>query len=957
MADPFTVLGATSSILTLVEFSWKLLSSAAAVYRTGESKDHAVLSTIAADIRQLAAPIVASPEYDQSLRDMIKESEAIAKALLDALEALKIQGKATVWKSFMVALKDVWKRKDIDAFSQRLVKLQSQVASHVQMVVMNRVSAMSRALADMERANKDLGVNMRTGFEGLRKDIIAAAEKAALNDSNDDAPALEVSENTDSLARGSAAGFSANLRDLSGTLTHLWNARRTTGENLTVLRSLYFNQIRTRYQKIPTAHAETFEWIFRPETSDDPRTRQIQFTRWLRDRDGVFWIQGKPGSGKSTLMKFISQHDETEHLLKIWAGDKELVLASYYFWYAGTPLQKSQVGLFRSILFDILRRFPTLIPRVIELRAGMKDDLNDDWSWTVDELLSICRTVLADASSAKFCIFLDGLDEYEEGRLAPEDLVESVQALTRIPNVKLCVSSRPWSVFADAFGSTDSSLKLEDLTRRDIYQYTSDKLNGNRQFAKMVKVAPACPDLVEEVTERARGVFLWVYLVVRNLLTGLTNGDSIHLLQSRLEMFPEDLDGFFRHMIATIPQMYRHHTLRLFEMVKSAPEPQYAMAFSFVDEVETDPELLLSLPIHKMLDSEIEWRLDQVRRRLDARGKGLLELIVDDKLGPYTGSKIDFLHRTVYEFLHRSDGLGVLFQDNQTSNSPSTPLVMCAALLATLKRDPDDRARQDMVPKMFEWARRVSNGNEAQTKLVNVLREGQAACDKMRLRFCSPAFHGLACVYGILPFVESELRTEACADRISKDSALNLVLSAVHTVPNLDVVKALLDAGANPNAKYGPLTAFGALVSNMGLFKANPAEWEDIKQILRMLLNHGADTDTTVTRGVSGRKAWQTIRESFPEEEDFMALSGSARLSSSVTSRAAEQSDISEAAEESDISEAAEQSDSPEATARSNRRKAAEQPDRPRATGKWSLSRAAAKWQWFQRRAKSLLSR
>ncbi|KAK5663818.1 hypothetical protein OQA88_21 [Cercophora sp. LCS_1] len=473
MADPFTVLGATSSIITLVEFSWKLLSSAETVYQLGESEDHAVLSTIAEDVKRLATPIVASPDHDQSLRDLVEQSVSIAQDLLEALEALKIQGEITVWKSFLVALKDVWKKKKIEAFSHRLAKLQSQVASHVQMVILGRVSDISRALADVQRANKELGINMQMGPDGLREHLMVAAEKVAPDDLSYEVEMkreFKIRKHTERLAEGFVGNMATNLRDLSGTLTNLRDAGKTAGENLHVLRSLYFNQIRTRHKKIAEAHTKTFEWIFRSDDPEDPRSCQAPFKAWLLEGDGVFWIQGKPGSGKSTLMEFISHHPKTEEYLKSWANGSELVLARYYFWHAGSPLQKSQEGLLRSILFDILRRFPALIPRVIAIRASNRDELDNDWSWSVDELVLICCAVLREESSAKFRIFLDGLDEYDEGSLAPEDLVKGVQALACVPNVKLCVSSRPWSVFADAFGSTDRSLRLEDLTRRDIYR-------------------------------------------------------------------------------------------------------------------------------------------------------------------------------------------------------------------------------------------------------------------------------------------------------------------------------------------------------------------------------------------------------------------------------------------------------------------------------------------------------
>jgi hypothetical protein len=39
---------------------------------------------------------------------------------------------------------------------------------------------------------------------------------------------------------------------------------------------------------------------------------------WLRSDEPLFWIQGKPGSGKSTLVKSITSYKATQRLLDAW---------------------------------------------------------------------------------------------------------------------------------------------------------------------------------------------------------------------------------------------------------------------------------------------------------------------------------------------------------------------------------------------------------------------------------------------------------------------------------------------------------------------------------------------------------------------------------------------------------------------------------------------------------------
>jgi hypothetical protein len=138
MADPFLVLSTTSSIITLLEFTWKLFGESKAIYdsKTGESDDGAVLGSVASDIRRLNDAIKVSPGCDKDLRNLIAQSQAVAQELLDALDEMKIRGDKTRWKSFVAALNEVWHKGKVETFQRRLAQLQGQVASHVQVLIL-----------------------------------------------------------------------------------------------------------------------------------------------------------------------------------------------------------------------------------------------------------------------------------------------------------------------------------------------------------------------------------------------------------------------------------------------------------------------------------------------------------------------------------------------------------------------------------------------------------------------------------------------------------------------------------------------------------------------------------------------------------------------------------------------------------------------------------------------------
>lgn len=128
-----------------------------------------------------------------------------------------------------------------------------------------------------------------------------------------------------------------------------------------LLESLFFPEIVSREEQIPEAFEGTCRWVF--DSSDDQQSRTrpwSNFCKWLETENGVYWITGKPGSGKSTLMKYIVTNDRTPQLLANWEKGTDLIVISFFFWNAGMALQKSCIGLLRSLLYQIATQWPAL---------------------------------------------------------------------------------------------------------------------------------------------------------------------------------------------------------------------------------------------------------------------------------------------------------------------------------------------------------------------------------------------------------------------------------------------------------------------------------------------------------------------------------------------------------------------------------------------------------------------
>jgi len=279
---------------------------------------------------------------------------------------------------------------------------------------------------------------------------------------------------------------------------------------LSLLESLRFETMTFRHEAIPDAHKRTFEWIF--EDTKSPRKSWGSFCEWLESGTGVFWINGKPGSGKSTLMRFIVEDPRMHAHLKSWAPNGVLETPSFFFWNSGVPDQRSQAGLFRSILYTVLRNHQSLIPIIFpeEWEISLENSQHDVpilfGIWSLARLKKYFERLMDQASeNMRFCLIINGLDEYDGDH---DELALYFSRLTMSPFVKFCVSSRPLLAFKEAFKDC-LGLRLEDLTRDDIQLYVEAKINEvARKKSLTLKSPEETKSLIYEVIQKADGVFL-----------------------------------------------------------------------------------------------------------------------------------------------------------------------------------------------------------------------------------------------------------------------------------------------------------------------------------------------------------------------------------------------------------------------------------------------------------------
>ncbi|KAI1443597.1 hypothetical protein F5Y02DRAFT_392884 [Annulohypoxylon stygium] len=254
-----------------------------------------------------------------------------------------------------------------------------------------------------------------------------------------------------------------------------------------------------RFDTIEGNFEHTFEWVY--------DTKMTPLADWLRNQHGLFWIQGKPGSGKSTLMKFIANENRTWVRLHEFSSGATQMSVKFFFHNGGAMIQKTFEGLLRSVLHQIIQQFESSgvdFTHLIEPLIRFQSQKSQDAPWSHKVLRSGLHHLLQqDLWNLKIFFLFDALDEYE-GR--PESICHFLKDLMKTTadsrtHLKILFSSRPREEFTRQFKNVPS-IQLEDYTRADLQIYCNEKLGlAGGEFSNV------STPIISKVVDRADGVF------------------------------------------------------------------------------------------------------------------------------------------------------------------------------------------------------------------------------------------------------------------------------------------------------------------------------------------------------------------------------------------------------------------------------------------------------------------
>ena len=502
------------------------------------------------------------------------------------------------------------------------------------------------------------------------------------------------------------------------------------------LESLGNSERRRRVDQVGNPYEGTFKWLFDPK---------VGFLGWLSGLQqagtpAFFWIQGKPGSGKSTLMKYALAEKKTRELLAL-ADPGTWHLVPFFFHDRGSSIQKSVLGLLQELLYrlveaneKLLAFIPTRLIHqclkrntaatqvsVLPQRYGenkgpdyVHQESSSAETWLVEDLQEALTAITGqDEVPLNVLFFIDALDEHGGNH---RDLIRVIQnsfiprGASRV-NVKFCLASRPDPAFTNAFESCPGLL-VHEHTRNDVQWYARQQIASSILYRNIDQDMSQLHQLTAEITERANGVFIWVRLVVEELIERFIDGSAVSQLREILSAMPEELKDLYRRAISKIKPEYALESYVMAQIVLCAKNPQTMKSLFAATDIA------LKRKVELMSRATME-------RRLGSRCGGLLE-------GNSTSNQVQFLHQTVKTFFTNRHHATAMFRQSEDSPAKDGSYYMLKYCIYVATRLPSAELAENLqtLKYLFMYAGESSTAPKSEVgELLECLVQKPRCCE------------------------------------------------------------------------------------------------------------------------------------------------------------------------------------------------------------------------------------
>ena len=270
----------------------------------------------------------------------------------------------------------------------------------------------------------------------------------------------------------------------------------------------------------------------------------------------------------------------------------KFLLSSFFFNARGVQLQRTQLGLFRSLLYQLVA-YVGLLHSVFlahcEHLGEIQQTSKESLKWNLNELRDLFEAYVCRALEVTHLkIYIDALDE--GGEAAADELASFFDRLISNRSAKqssnqghlyICIACRHFPVMKSP---SDLKITVEEDSNEAIKIHVDKVLKPLSAVWKPGEIGL----IKSEVLQKAQGVFQWVAIALEKA-TLLKVGRSPRLILKKIKELPSALDDLYTSMLQGVEVEDRPQAPSLIRWVCFAQLPLTLSEIRIANAFDTDP--------------------------------------------------------------------------------------------------------------------------------------------------------------------------------------------------------------------------------------------------------------------------------------------------------------------------------------------------------------------------------
>lgn len=142
--DPATAVGFASSILTFIDFSYKLVNGTLQIIDGGTTTGNDHWAKVADDLQRLTTALetdfLEPSEHEAALRSLAAGCKKLSEKLQAVLQKLTVNSDprasgVSKWEAFKVSLRSIFKRGEVEALVAQLGEYRSEILARLALIL------------------------------------------------------------------------------------------------------------------------------------------------------------------------------------------------------------------------------------------------------------------------------------------------------------------------------------------------------------------------------------------------------------------------------------------------------------------------------------------------------------------------------------------------------------------------------------------------------------------------------------------------------------------------------------------------------------------------------------------------------------------------------------------------------------------------------------------------------